>query len=72
MSLPTMPLNSTFEYKQHCFAVTDTIMGAIRKYNNCSLSEEDRTALMVEFNRVNNSTVPRPGSVLLIPVVARP
>ena len=58
-----------FESVPHCFAVTDTIMGAIRKYNTFALDKVTRWMLLEEFKRLNGKdVVPRPGMSLLIPV----
>lgn len=57
-----------FESVPHCFAVTDTIMGAIRKYNTMALDKATRWMLLEEFKRLNGNIVPRPGMSLLIPV----
>ncbi len=57
-----------FKSVNHCFAVGDTIMGVIRKYNAASLDQVTRKLLMDEFNRLNGNVPPRPGNTLLIPI----
>lgn len=58
-----------FESVHHCFGVSDTIMGAIRKYNPTSLDQVTRELLLAEFARLNGvGIVPRPGMTMLIPI----
>lgn len=58
-----------FDYKRHCFGVKDTIGGVFCYYNSYTVAKQRMAELSAEFNRINNFAVPKPGSVLLIPVV---
>ena len=58
-----------FESVSHCFGVSDTIMGAIRKYNAADIDKVTRELLLAEFARLNGKgVVPRPGMTMLIPI----
>lgn len=58
-----------FESVPHCFGVSDTIMGAIRKYNAANIDKVTRELLLAEFARLNGKdVVPRPGMSVLIPI----
>lgn len=58
-----------FESVSHCFGVSDTIMGAIRKYNAANMDKVTRKLLLDEFARLNGEgVVPRPGMSMLIPI----
>lgn len=53
---------------QHMFMPQETIIGAIKHYNNYQVSKEDVETLMHEFNNLNNARIPKPGEVFLIPL----
>lgn len=58
-----------FKSVSHCFGVSDTIMGAIRKYNAVDIDKVTRALLLTEFARLNGKdVVPRPGMTMLIPI----
>ncbi|MNN68213.1 hypothetical protein D3C81_1839050 [compost metagenome] len=58
-----------FKSVSHCFGVSDTIMGAIRKYNAADIDKVTRELLLKEFARLNGEgIVPRPGMTMLIPI----
>ena len=58
-----------YNYTQHMFMTGQTIHAVLKKYNNMVADDDTLSALVDEFNKINNNAVPRIGSVLQIPVL---
>lgn len=56
------------DYVEHMFMPGQTIQAAIKKYNK--YPPEDVVAeLVIKFNEINGSTIPRPGMKCKIPLL---
>ena len=58
----------TINYVEHTFGANETICAIIRKYNHMAMTDDMLTRLMVQYNELNNSQIPRPGQTAKIPI----
>lgn len=58
-----------FEYHNHRFSTGDTIEGAMQKYSKVELLKHDRLLAMIEYNIINDNTVPTLGQAAIIPII---
>ena len=57
---------------QHLFMPGETVAAAIKKYNFYDVSQEEMPLLLDQFKHCNPELqIPRPGMVVLIPILAR-
>lgn len=58
----------TMSFVLHTFRPSETIDAVIRLLGRHNLSHEELIPLRAEFNRMNDSTLPRPGMTMKIPL----
>ena len=58
-----------YNHTSHLFMSGQTINAIIRKYNGMVVDADDLIKLQHEFNRINDSAIPKIGQTLLIPVM---
>jgi hypothetical protein len=49
----------------------ETINGALRLHNHRKLTDDEMVELQRLFNELNQNSVPRPGQVLMIPILCQ-
>lgn len=53
---------------EHIFGPGETIRAIIRKYNHMGMTETMLEKMMIEYNKLNESKIPKPGDKVKIPI----
>jgi len=56
-------------YVNHQFHPSHTVVAAVRLYNGLTITQEQVSLLLAQFNTLNPSIIPRIGSVAKIPLL---